>query len=162
MSRAPTLLASGVSSSHSKGVVIVGGGSGAFHAVESLREVSIICLSMVILLLSGKNSTVMKGQSLSFLKKHTAPLIGICPCFQILIRVYRIDHRKYRTKLSKALIIDPAKIEWRTAADLKIKYGTNLRLGVVSYVWGNSRMIIENEQSLGSNLSRSRKQGCNP
>jgi len=35
-----------------------------------------------------------------------------------------------RTKLSKALITDPAKIEWRTAADLKIKYGTNIRLGV--------------------------------
>ena len=36
-----------------------------------------------------------------------------------------------RTKLSKALITDPAKIEWRSAADLKIKYGTNIRLGVV-------------------------------
>lgn len=36
-----------------------------------------------------------------------------------------------RTKLSKALVTDPAKIEWRSAADLKIKYGTNIRLGVV-------------------------------
>jgi len=31
----------------------------------------------------------------------------------------------HRTKLSKALITDPAKVEWRSAADLKIKYGTN-------------------------------------
>jgi hypothetical protein len=33
--------------------------------------------------------------------------------------------------LSKALITDLSKVELRTAADLKIKYGTNLRLGVV-------------------------------
>jgi len=39
-----------------------------------------------------------------------------------------------RTKLSKALITDPTKIEWRTAADLKIKYGTNIRLGVVRFI----------------------------
>ena len=39
----------------------------------------------------------------------------------------------FRTKLSKALITDPAKIEWRSAADLKIRYGTTLRLGVVRY-----------------------------
>ncbi|THH19824.1 hypothetical protein EW146_g1420 [Bondarzewia mesenterica] len=32
-----------------------------------------------------------------------------------------------RTKLSKALITDASKIEWRTPADLKIKYGTTLR-----------------------------------
>lgn len=38
MSRQPTLLASGYSSA-GNGVVIVGGGSGTFHAVESLREV---------------------------------------------------------------------------------------------------------------------------
>lgn len=37
-----------------------------------------------------------------------------------------------RTKLSKALITDSSKIEWKTAAELKIKYATNLRLGVVS------------------------------
>ena len=40
MSRQATLLATGVNSS-GKGVVIVGGGSGTFHAVESLREVNI-------------------------------------------------------------------------------------------------------------------------
>ena len=39
-----------------------------------------------------------------------------------------------RTKLSKALITDPVKVELRNAADLKIKYGTNLRLGLVSIV----------------------------
>ena len=39
MSRPPKLLSSG-SEVGGAGVVIVGGGSGAFHAVESLREVS--------------------------------------------------------------------------------------------------------------------------
>lgn len=38
--RQPKLLSSG-SESGGKGVVILGGGSGAFHAVESLREVRI-------------------------------------------------------------------------------------------------------------------------
>jgi len=37
----------------------------------------------------------------------------------------------FRTKLSKALITDASKLEWRTAADLKIKYGTTLRIGTV-------------------------------
>jgi hypothetical protein len=37
-----------------------------------------------------------------------------------------------RTKLSKALITDPVKIELCSAADLKIKFGTNIRTGIVS------------------------------
>jgi len=36
-----------------------------------------------------------------------------------------------RTKLSKALITDASKLEWKTAAELKIKYAINLRTGVV-------------------------------
>jgi NADPH-dependent 2,4-dienoyl-CoA reductase/sulfur reductase-like enzyme/nitrite reductase/ring-hydroxylating ferredoxin subunit len=91
LSRQPKLLATGVSSA-GKGVVIVGGGSGAFNAVESLREHG---YQGPITILSKEN--------------HTP-----------------ID----RTKLSKALITDAASIEWRSAADLKIKYGTNIRLGV--------------------------------
>ncbi|KAJ7454778.1 hypothetical protein FB451DRAFT_1279347 [Mycena latifolia] len=35
-----------------------------------------------------------------------------------------------RTKLSKALITDPSKIEYRSASDLKIKYSTNIRVNV--------------------------------
>nr|GAT61004.1 predicted protein [Mycena chlorophos] len=35
-----------------------------------------------------------------------------------------------RTKLSKALISDPSKLEFRTASVLKIQYGTNIRVGV--------------------------------
>jgi apoptosis-inducing factor 3 len=73
-------------------VVVVGGGSGGFHAVESLREHG---FTGPITLLS---------------KEAHAP----------------ID----RTKLSKALISDPAKLEWRSAADLRIKYGVTLRTGV--------------------------------
>ena len=42
MSRPPKLLASGYQASNKPGVVIVGGGSGAFHAVESLREVRLL------------------------------------------------------------------------------------------------------------------------
>src|SRR5688572_16890698 len=38
MARQPKLLATGVNAT-GKGVVIIGGGSGTFHAVESLREV---------------------------------------------------------------------------------------------------------------------------
>ena len=57
-----------------------------------------------------------------------------------------------RTKLSKALITDPAKIEWRTPADLKIKYGTNLRLGLVSedYVVSEDSTQV----AVGSDLGR--------
>jgi hypothetical protein len=42
-SRQPKLLSTGAYS-FGKGVIIVGGGSGAFGAIESLREVSWICL----------------------------------------------------------------------------------------------------------------------
>ncbi|KAH8118112.1 flavoprotein [Phellopilus nigrolimitatus] len=74
------------------GVVIVGGGAGAVHTVESLRENG---YKGIITILSAE--------------RH-AP----------------ID----RTKMSKALISDPTKLEWRSASDLKIKYNTNLRIGV--------------------------------
>ncbi|KAI0926250.1 hypothetical protein AcW1_008468 [Taiwanofungus camphoratus] len=87
-SRQPKLLATGVGS-HGKGVVIAGGGSGAFHCIDSLRE-------------HGYNGpiTVISKESYS-----------------------PID----RTKLSKALITDPAKIELRSPAELKTKYGVDLR-----------------------------------
>jgi len=47
-----------------------------------------------------------------------------------------------RTKLSKALITDSSKIEWRTAADLKIKYGTTLRTDSYfrGYIFQTSRL----------------------
>ena len=35
----------------------------------------------------------------------------------------------HRTKLSKALITDAAKLEWRSQAELRSKYGVDLRLG---------------------------------
>ncbi|EKM58472.1 uncharacterized protein PHACADRAFT_252817 [Phanerochaete carnosa HHB-10118-sp] len=92
MSRQPKLLATGSAQSTTPGVVIVGGGSGAFHAVESLRE-------------HGYNGAITV-----FSKETHAP----------------ID----RTKLSKALVTDPSKLEWRSAAELKGKYGVTLRTGV--------------------------------
>ncbi|KAJ7650683.1 hypothetical protein FB45DRAFT_888492 [Roridomyces roridus] len=91
MSRAPKLSTAGTET-HGDGVVIVGGGSATFHAVESLRE-------------NG-----YKGAITILTKERHTP----------------VD----RTKLSKALITDSSKIEYRSASDLKIKYGTNIRVGV--------------------------------
>ncbi|KIK62519.1 hypothetical protein GYMLUDRAFT_41980 [Collybiopsis luxurians FD-317 M1] len=91
-----------------KGAVIIGGGSGAFNAVESLRE-------------HGYKFPI------TIVSKETyAP----------------ID----RTKLSKALITDASQLEWRTAADLKIKYGVNLRTGVTvtSVELQDKRVILDN------------------
>ncbi|KAF8591101.1 flavoprotein [Ramaria rubella] len=90
-SRFPTLRAQGYPT-ESLGVVIVGGGAGALHAIESLRE-------------NGyeKSITVLSSE------------------------VYApID----RTKLSKALITDASKLEWRSVADLKNKFGVTFRTGV--------------------------------
>ncbi|EMD31273.1 hypothetical protein CERSUDRAFT_89128 [Gelatoporia subvermispora B] len=89
MSRHPKLLATGAGSG--KGVVIVGGGSGAYHCIESLRE-------------HGFNGPI------TVLSRETYSPID-------------------RTKLSKALVTDTAKLEWRPAAELKAKYGVDLRTG---------------------------------
>ncbi|KAI0806103.1 hypothetical protein BC629DRAFT_1282845 [Irpex lacteus] len=89
MSRQPKLLASGYQASNKPGVVIVGGGSGAFHAIESLRE-------------HGYNGVITVLS-----KESYAP----------------ID----RTKLSKALITDASKLEWRSPSELQAKYGVVFR-----------------------------------
>ncbi|GLB40497.1 putative rieske [2Fe-2S] domain containing protein [Lyophyllum shimeji] len=89
--RPPRLLAT-TSDSVGNGVVIIGGGSGTFHTIESLRE-------------HGYTHPI------TLLSKETYTPID-------------------RTRLSKALITDPSKLEWKTAGELKIKYGTNIRLGV--------------------------------
>lgn len=104
--RQPTLL----NTSHEvgqTGLVIIGGGSGAFYAIESLRE-------------HGYAAPI------TILSKETNLPID-------------------RTKLSKALITNPAQIEWRTAADLKIKYGTSVRLGVevTSVDLANKKVIFD-------------------
>ncbi|KAH9178408.1 flavoprotein [Lactarius sanguifluus] len=108
-SRPPKLLASGTEVGGA-GVVIVGGGSGAFHAVESLREASRHGFKAPIIILS---------------QEANAP----------------ID----RTKLSKALITDASKLEWRTPADLKIKYGVTLRVNttVTSVDTANKTVILD-------------------
>ncbi|KAK7454476.1 Apoptosis-inducing factor 1 [Stygiomarasmius scandens] len=91
MSRPPKLSTAGFDAV-GKGTVIVGGGAGAFQAIESLRE-------------NGYKYPITIVS-----KEPHAP----------------ID----RTKLSKALISDASKLEWKSAADLKIRYGVNLRVGV--------------------------------
>ncbi|THG96203.1 hypothetical protein EW026_g5580 [Hermanssonia centrifuga] len=106
ISRQPKLLASGAPTSTKPGVVIVGGGSGAFHCIESLRE-------------HGYNG------SITVLSKEThAP----------------ID----RTKLSKALVTDPSKLEWRSISELRSKYNVALRTGteVTSVELANKFVVI--------------------
>jgi NADH dehydrogenase FAD-containing subunit len=111
--------------------VIIGGGSGGFHTVESLREHG---FKGPITILSAENhapvGTTYRLEH--FIHSHT-------------YSSSQID----RTKLSKALVTDPSKLEWRSAADLKIKcesqftqqykyslscrlyrYGVSLRTGV--------------------------------
>ena len=53
-----------------------------------------------------------------------------------------------RTKMSKALIGDPSKLEWRSADVLKIKYNTNLRIGTVS-----SFLLTVNREKEGTNAT---------
>jgi NADPH-dependent 2,4-dienoyl-CoA reductase/sulfur reductase-like enzyme len=89
--------------------VIVGGGSGAFHCVESLREVRSHIL-YVLPLLTRDPQHGFKGPITMLTKEPHAPLD--------------------RTKLSKALISDASKLEWRSPSDLRIKYGVTLRAGV--------------------------------
>ena len=72
----------------------------------------------------------MQVTSRSLPKKHMLLLIGLW-AHRSLCLSFPMNH--FRPKLSKALITDPGKLEWRTAADLKIRYGTTLRLGVVCW-----------------------------
>jgi hypothetical protein len=58
------------------------------------------------------------------------PLIGVSPIYLSPVMTSSLT-QLLRTKLSKALITDASKLEWRTPADLKIKYGTALRIGTV-------------------------------
>ncbi|PIL29845.1 hypothetical protein GSI_08052 [Ganoderma sinense ZZ0214-1] len=90
-SRPPTLLATGTGA-EGKGVVIVGGGSGAFMCIESLREHG------------------YKGPITVLSKEPYSP----------------ID----RTKLSKALITDASKLEYRSVAELRAKFGVDFRGGI--------------------------------
>ncbi|KAF8525825.1 hypothetical protein BU17DRAFT_83310 [Hysterangium stoloniferum] len=89
--RYPTLRSTGYAA-QGPGVVIVGGGAGTLHAIESLRE-------------NGyeKSITVLSVETY-------AP----------------ID----RTKLSKALITDANKVEWRSISELQKNFGVHFRTGV--------------------------------
>ncbi|TRM64743.1 hypothetical protein BD626DRAFT_567619 [Schizophyllum amplum] len=91
--RAPKLLSSGTEGS-GKGVVIIGGGSATYHAIESLRE---------------------HGYP------HPITVLSKEPHMPI-----------DRTKLSKALITDASKLEWRNASDLKLRYNANFRISTTA------------------------------
>ncbi|KAF5392383.1 hypothetical protein D9757_001502 [Collybiopsis confluens] len=111
LSRPPKLSTAGFDAV-GKGTVIIGGGSGAFQAVESLREHG---YKFPITIVS---------------KEPYAP----------------IDRSFLPTKLSKAVITDASKIQWRSPADLKIKFGVNLRTGVnvTSVELQDKRVILDN------------------
>lgn len=128
MSRPPKLLASG-SEIGGAGVVIVGGGSGAFYATESLREASCVSPRWIELKPDLFISMGSKRRSQSSPRKQKHPLTGVSPNYTSVVTTSSPTH--LRTKLSKALITDASKLEWRTPADLKIKYGTVLRTGTV-------------------------------
>jgi hypothetical protein len=127
-SRPQRLLSSG-SEVGGAGVVIVGGGSGAFHATESLREASRVYLLARLSRNLTFTSMDSRRPSQSSLRKRMRPLTGGWQDFISLLKISGLTWS--RTKLSKALITDASKLEWRTAADLKIKYGTTLRIGTV-------------------------------
>ncbi|KAH8831282.1 hypothetical protein DL96DRAFT_1777615 [Flagelloscypha sp. PMI_526] len=104
--RAPKSVAS---DSADKGVLIVGGGAGAYNTIQGLRNAG---YKSPITVLSQENYVP-------------------------------ID----RTKLSKTLITDPSKLQWRTAAELQIKYGTTIRLGVtVTSVSPSSKTVTIDEK----------------
>ena len=54
---------------------------------------------------------------------------------QVITRVFvhsvHLSNGNCRTKLSKSLVTDVSKVEWRTAADLRIKFGVTLRTSTV-------------------------------
>ncbi|KAG6817164.1 hypothetical protein H0H87_012125 [Tephrocybe sp. NHM501043] len=105
--RQPKLLSSGADVS-GKGVVIVGGGSAAFQTVETWLQVS--------------HHNSLEGDIYSHRQ--------VAPYFFDAINGKANNYTTSRTKLSKALITDPSKVEWKTAGEYKIKYGTTIRLGV--------------------------------
>lgn len=71
-SRQPKLLATTATGSQGSGVVIVGGGSGAYHAVESLREVSVLLSSVGHLLMSIQHG--FNGSITVLTKEPHAPI----------------------------------------------------------------------------------------
>lgn len=109
-------------------MVIVGGGSGAFHAVESLREVGLSIQSCKNLIYESFSAWIQGSHHRSF-KGEARPYRPVC--MPLLMPGCKTHKLVSSTKLSKALITDPSKLEWRSPADLRIKYGTILRVGVV-------------------------------
>lgn len=130
-----------------KGTVIIGGGSGAFQAVESLREVNL--QGKAILTRSHRShrllfaSTVTSSRSLLYQKSLTHQSTGMIDLYQSFSSSCPDVYVSSRTKLSKAIITDASKLQWKTPADLKIKYGVNLRAGVaVTSVELQDRRVI--------------------
>ena len=100
---------------------------------ESLREVRIHRrLSLVLELTAMGISTASRGRLLSSLKSLTPQLTGQSNHSRVdsklntdRLLVLGTD----RTKLSKALITDASKLEYRSAAELRAKYGVDFRAG---------------------------------
>ena len=75
MNRQATLRATRANST-GKGVIIVGGGAGAFHAVESMREVSCFAYWVGYQAFSGILRTATRDQLPFSPKRQTIPLTG--------------------------------------------------------------------------------------
>ena len=73
------------------------------------------------------------------------------PC--IFVHVVYPSNGECRTKLSKSLATDASKLEWRTAADLRIKFGVTLRTSTVRGS-GSPHSIMSNVQATGNPLDR--------
>jgi len=84
-------------------VVIVGGGSGGIHTIESLREHN------------------FAGDIVLISQEDYAPIDRYENCKHYWVA-------DARTKLSKALQDDPTKVEWRKPAELKDDFGVELHL----------------------------------
>ncbi|OBZ72306.1 Apoptosis-inducing factor 1 [Grifola frondosa] len=93
-------------SGQGRGVVIVGGGGGAFHCVESLARYLLLLFPLSHAPLTRTQHGYL-GPITVLSKESHAP----------------ID----RTRLSKALVTDASKLEWRSAAELQAKFGVALR-----------------------------------
>ena len=101
--------------------------------IESLREVRIPRrLSSVLELTTMGISTASRGRSLSCLRSLTPQLTGQSDHSRVHSKLNTdglLVLGADRTKLSKALITDASKLEYRSATELRAKYGVDFRAG---------------------------------
>ena len=133
MSRQPKVPANadaGLTSGNA-GVVIVGGGSGTFHSIISLREVCMQEVSMVLPVSISDGCKAWLRRSNHRRVEGTVLAHRQVTASRVVIHLIQLSNGTCRPKLSKSLVTDVSKVEWRTAADLRIKFGATLRTSTV-------------------------------